>query len=208
MKNTTLGKIGSAVTGLAVLSFAISMIFGLFLNWIFVSCLSSIFIAIGFIPFMAALNENNDKQNKSCGVVAMCFASIYAVLVFIVYYAECTTVHMNTGLSEEVLSIISYGNTGSLFFNYDLLGYAFMALSTFFTGLNIKAVDKKSKCLKILLMVHGIFFVSCFFVPMFPVFTSGTDDIFGTILLEVWCIYFLPICILGYKCFSDKKLEK
>lgn len=64
---------------------------------------------------MAALNENNDKENKSCGVVAMCFASIYAVLVFIVYYAECTTVHMNTGLSEEVLSIISYGNTGSLF---------------------------------------------------------------------------------------------
>lgn len=196
MKNTTFGKIGSAVTGLAVLAFAISMIFGLFLNTIFASCLSSIFIAIGFIPFMAALNENNDKENKSCGVVAMCFASIYAVLVFIVYYAECTTVHMNTGLSEEVLSIISYGNTGSLFFNYDLLGYAFMALSTFFTGLNIKAVDKKSKCLKILLMIHGIFFVSCFFVPMFPVFTSETDDIFGTILLEVWCIYFLPICIL------------
>lgn len=208
MKNTTFGKIGSAVTGLAVLAFAISMIFGLFLNTIFASCLSSIFIAIGFIPFMAALNENNDKENKSCGVVAMCFASIYAVLVFIVYYAECTTVHMNTGLSEEVLSIISYGNTGSLFFNYDLLGYAFMALSTFFTGLNIKAVDKKSKCLKILLMIHGIFFVSCFFVPMFPVFTSGTDDIFGTILLEVWCIYFLPICVLGYKCFSDKKFGK
>lgn len=208
MKNTTFGKIGSAVTGLAVLAFAISMIFGLFLNTIFASCLSSIFIAIGFIPFMAALNENNDKENKSCGVVAMCFASIYAVLVFIVYYAECTTVHMNTDLSEEVLSIISYGNTGSLFFNYDLLGYAFMALSTFFTGLNIKAVDKKSKCLKILLMIHGIFFVSCFFVPMFPVFTSGTDDIFGTILLEVWCIYFLPICVLGYKCFSDKKFGK
>lgn len=115
MKNTTFGKIGSAVTGLAVLVFAISMIFGLFLNSIFASCLSSIFIAIGFIPFMAALNENN-KESKSCGVVAMCFASIYAVLVFIVYYAECTTVHMNTGLSEEVLSIISYGNTGSLFF--------------------------------------------------------------------------------------------
>lgn len=94
------------------------------------------------------------------------------------------------------------------FFNYDLLGYAFMALSTFFTGLNIKAVDKKSKCLKILLMIHGIFFISCFFVPMFPVFTSGTDNIFGTILLEVWCIYFLPICVLGYKCFSDKKFGK
>lgn len=204
MKNIVLGKIGSAVTGLSVLSFAISMIFGLFQNTIFASCLSSIFIAIGFIPFMAALNAGSDKENKACGTVAMCFASIYAVLVFIVYYSECTTVRMNTDLSKEALSIISYGHLGSLFFNYDLLGYAFMALSTFFTGLNIKASDKKSKWLKALLMIHGIFFISCLFVPMFPVFTSGTDSLIGTILLEVWCIYFLPICILGYKYFSDK----
>lgn len=206
MKNLTLGKIGSAVTGLAVLSFAISMIFGFFQNTIFVSCLSSIFIAIGFIPFMSALNAtNSDKTQKSFGTVAMCFASIYAVLVFIVYYSECTTVRMNTDLSEEALSIISYGHLGSLFFNYDLLGYAFMALSTFFTGLNIKAIDRNSKWLKTLLMIHGIFFISCLFVPMFPVFTSGADSIFGTILLEVWCAYFLPICILGYKYFSDYK---
>lgn len=71
MKNQTLGKIGSAVTGLAVLAFAISMIFGLFQNTIFVSCFSSMFIAIGFIPFMSALNSTNDnKEKKSCGVTA------------------------------------------------------------------------------------------------------------------------------------------
>lgn len=206
MKNQTLGKIGSAVTGLAVLAFAISMIFGLFQNTIFVSCFSSMFIAIGFIPFMSALNSTNDnKEKKSCGVTAMCFAVVYAVLIFIVYYSECTTVRMNTDLSSEALSIISYGHSGSLFFNYDLLGYAFMALSTFLTGLNIKSTDKKSKWLKALLMIHGVFFISCLFVPMFPVFTPEADNLFGTILLEIWCIYFMPICILGYKYFSDCK---
>lgn len=204
MKNTALGKLGAAVTGCAVFAFAIFMVIGLFSKMLFACCLSSIFIAIGFIPFMAALNASNDKNRSACGTAAMCFAAIYAVLIFIVYYAECTTIHMNTNsLSEETLSIISYGYTGSLFFNYDLLGYAFMALSTFFTGLNLKASEKKSKWLKALLTIHGVFFISCLFVPMFPVFTPGTDNLFGTILLEIWCAYFIPICILGYKYFAN-----
>lgn len=206
MKNTTLGKFGAAITGCAVLAFAISMIIGLFSNTIFASCLSSMFIAIGFIPFMAAINSsNNDRTYKSCSISAMCFAAVYAVLIFIVYYAECTTIHLNTSLSEETLSIISYGHLGSLFFNYDLLGYAFMALSTFLTGLNLKSSNKSEKCLKALLMIHGVFFISCLFVPMFPVFTSETDSLIGTILLEIWCIYFMPICILGYRYFANCK---
>lgn len=204
MKNVNVGKIGSAITGLSVLAFAILMIAGLFTDAIFACCLSSIFIAIGFIPFMAALNACNAEKQSACSISAMCFAVVYAVLVFIVYYAECTTVRMNTDLSGEALSIVSYGHLGSLFFNYDLLGYAFMALSTFLTGLSFKAVDKNGRILKLLLMIHGVFFISCLFVPMFPVFTDGTSNLVGTILLEIWCLYFLPICILGYKYFVQQ----
>ncbi len=101
--------------------------------------------------------------------------------------------------------IIDYGNTGSLFFNYDLLGYAFMALSTFFGGF---LVDKSKKCgkpLAIMLKIHGIFFLSCLFVPMFPVFTGASGDAAaGTVLLEIWCLYFMPICFFGYRYFGDK----
>lgn len=82
---------------------------------------------------MAALNSSEDQTQKGCKIAAMCFASIYAVLIFIVYFAQCTTLHLNKNLSEEVLSIISYSHLGSLYFNYDLLGYGFMALSTFLT---------------------------------------------------------------------------
>ncbi|HHW01008.1 MAG TPA: hypothetical protein GXX36_15850 [Clostridiaceae bacterium] len=203
MKNTTIGKIGSAITGLAVLAFAISMLVGLFSDTLFVSCLVSIFIAIGFLPFMIALYSlNEDKDKKASGIAGIGFAIVYAVLIFIVYYAECTTVRINTGLSKEILSIISFGYTGSLFFNYDLLGYAFMALATFFVGSGMNVDDKLDKFLKALLMIHGIFFIGCFFIPMFPLFSAETSSIVGTIILEIWCIYFLPVCVLGYRYFN------
>lgn len=200
-----MGKIGSFITGAAVLAFAISMIIGLFSDALFASCLSSMFIAIGFLPFMIALYSlNEEKEKKACGIAGIAFAIIYAILIFIVYYAECTTIRMNEGLSEETLSIISYGHLGSLFFNYDLLGYAFMALSTFLLGTTINAGNKRDKCFKAMLMIHGIFFICCLFIPMFPVFTAGTSNLIGTILLEIWCIYFLPICVLGYGYFNER----
>jgi hypothetical protein len=113
---------------------------------------------------------------------------------------------MNGSLGEEVLSIISYEHLGSLFFNYDLLGYGFMGLSTFFTGFTVTPKGKGDTALRLLLWIHGIFFVSCLLVPMFPVFTpdmAGGDAI-GMIVLLVWCVYFLPICILAYRYFGRK----
>lgn len=53
--NRLVGKIGSFITGLAVFSFAISMLVSLFVKGTFASCFSSIFIAIDFIPFMIYL---------------------------------------------------------------------------------------------------------------------------------------------------------
>ena len=206
MSNRTIGKIGSAVTGIATFSFALTMIISLFRDFFFASCFVCIFLAIGFILFMAALNSSEDQTKKGCRIAAMSFASIYAVFIFIVYFAQCTTLRLNMNLSEEALSIISYRHLGSLFFNYDLLGYGFMALSTFLTGLSFKAENKGDRILRKLLMIHGIFFISCLIIPMFPVFTeSSTGYRTGVILLEIWCAYFLPICILGYKHFQGMK---
>jgi len=50
--NITLGKVGSIITGIAVLAFAISMIIT---ESVFLACLLSMFIAIGFKPFMCAI---------------------------------------------------------------------------------------------------------------------------------------------------------
>ncbi len=200
--NIKTGKIAACVTGLSVLAFAVSLIVGLFVPTLFSSCLTSMFIALGFVPFMVSVyTQSRDKDKTAVGLTGVAFAAVYAVIICLVYYAECTTVRMNPQLGEEALSIISYGQQGSLFFNYDLLGYAFMALSTFFIGCTIKARDKGDKALRRLLKFHGIFFFPCLIMPMFPVFTVGTSAVVGTVLLSFWCLYFLPICILGYRFF-------
>lgn len=209
MHNIIMGKIGDAITGLAVLSFAVSMIFGLRSSTIFASCLSSILISVGFIPFMVSLfSKSNNADKKAVGLTGIAFSVVYATIIFLVYYAECTTVRLNPSLSGEMLSIISYGCIGSLFFNYDLLGYGFMGLSTFFIAFTIEAKSKGDRVLRGLLWGHGAFFLSCLLVSMFPIFTAGTSNIPGTILLEVWCAYFMPICILGYRCFRKEHSTK
>lgn len=200
MNNKTVGRIGAIITGLSVLTFAGSMIVGLFVNTLYLSCFSSIFIAVGFIPFMAGIYAvHKNPAKRAAGYTGILLGAIYAVIIFLVYFAECTTVRMNPSLSNETLSIISYGYIGSLFFNYDLLGYAFMGLSTFFVGFTVEPKNKGDKAFRILLWLHGIFFLSGLIVPLFPLFSAGASSIPGTVLLEIWCAYFLPVCILGYR---------
>ena len=76
-----------------------------------------------------------------------------------------------------------------------------MALSTFFIGLSMKPETKADKWLRVLMMVHGIFFISCVFMPMTGMFAHmGDGDHYnaapiggGALALIIWCIYFLPI---------------
>ena len=82
-----------------------------------------------------------------------------------------------------------------------------MALSTFFIGLSIKADSKSDRWLKYLMMIHGIFFVGCFIMPMTGVFigmADGKTNIVGVAALIAWCAYFLPIGILAYRHFGKK----
>ena len=203
-----LGKVGTIVTGASIATFAIAMLVGLAsgLNTSFMSYFVGIFIAIGYIMFTAALVVSNKNRTLSAsGLAGLAFSVVYAVLILIAYYAMLTTVRMNGALSNETLSIISYEHLGSLFFNYDLLGYGFMGLSTFFIGFTIIPKKQSDKALRLLLWIHGIFSVSCFLMPMFPVFTADMTggDVIGTLILLVWCAYFLPICILGYRYFKE-----
>lgn len=204
MDNNKIGKIGAIITGIAVIAFALSMIYGFFNSAIFACCFFSMFIAIGFVIFMISIYfTNRDEDKKAIGLAGVAFAVIYATIIFLVYFAQCTTLNLNSELSEETLSIIQFSYAGSLYFNYDLLGYAFMALSTFLLSFCINS--KEGKPLKYLMAIHGVFFISCFFMPMFPIFKQGGSDLIGTLALEVWCVYFAPLCYFGYKYFKNKQ---
>lgn len=196
--NKTIGKIGALVNMAAVGGFALSMLLGS----PFASYITSIFIALGFIPMICAFAASASQERKAAGATAMVFAGVYGVLILLVYFAQVTSVRLDS-LTEQAKTLLDY-QYFSLFFSYDLLGYGMMALATFFAGLTLEGTAAPKKWLKALLMIHGIFFLPCLLMPMLGVFSPdmvGADWI-GTALLEFWCLYFLPVGALSYWHFA------
>ena len=72
----------------------------------------------------------------------MILAAVYSVFIMLVYYSQLTTVN-NEQLTDQMEQLLRFDRYG-LIFNYDLLGYGMMALSTFFTGLAIKSKTKQT----------------------------------------------------------------
>lgn len=200
--NRLIPKIGSLIVVITVFLFAVCMI----ADFQFGSYLVCMFLPIGYIMMAAGFQHECHEEQRVSANIGMIFSAIYAVLIFVVYFAQTTTVRLEE-LNEQAIKILDY-QRGGLLFNYDLLGYGMMALSTFFIGLSIKSNSKLDKWLKSLMMIHGVLFISCFIMPMTGVFTSmasGETGNGGTIALLVWCAYFIPIGALAYKHFGKAK---
>ena len=192
-------KTGSAIV--TVFLFAIFEIINFSMGSFFV-CL---ILPIGFIMMTAGLH-NECESNRIVAVnIGLTLAAVYGTLIMFVYFAQLTTVN-NEHLTEQAEKLLSMGKLG-LIFNYDMLGYGVMALSTFFTGISIKPENKTDKWLRALLMIHGVFYFSCTFMPMTGMFvkmSSGGDGIGGRLALVAWCIYFLPVGILSFLHFRKR----
>lgn len=198
--NRKIGMYASLVNVVAVTGFALSMLIGT--N--FWSYLSSIFIAFSFVVMMCSYCFFAKSEVKLAGLAAVGFGVMYAAINSLVYYTQITTVHQGE-LTEQAVQLLDFQQFG-LIFNYDMLGYALMALATFFAGLTVAVNTGRDRLLKGLLFVHGVFFISCFIMPMLNVFTpdmAGSDWI-GTAVLVFWCVYFIPVGVLSYVYFSKR----
>jgi len=195
--NAVVAKTGSVITAVAVAAFGVCMLAG----FSFGSYMAGMFIAFGFVMMIAGFHAASAKEHRASANAALAFAAVYAVLVLLVYYAQVTAVRLDP-LGEEALGILDFKRFG-LFFSYDQLGYAVMSLATFFAGLTVRVRSGADQWLKWLLIVHGVFFVGSFLVPMLGVFRPGMEWV-GTLILEVWCLYFLPVCVLSYLHFARK----
>ena len=197
--NRVIPKIGAAIVSITVFLFAVCLI----VDFTFGSYFVCMLLPIGYILMAAGLHHESGKDRQIAANIGMVFASIYAVLIFLVYFAQTTTIN-HGGLNEQALALLDF-KRGGLLFNYDLLGYGMMALSTFFIGLSVHAESKADQWMKNLMLVHGIFFIPCFIMPMTGAFTAmadGKTQSGGAAALVVWCIYFLPIGILAYRHFD------
>lgn len=196
--NRTIPRIGAAVVTITVFLFAVCLI----VDFLFGSYLVCMFLPLGYIMMAVGFQYESCEERRVAANIGVVMAAVYAVLILLVYFAQTTTVRLDD-LSEQALRILAF-QRGGLLFNYDLLGYGMMALSTFFIGLSIVPNSKTDQWLKGLMLVHGIFFVSCFFLPMTGMLTSMASEEAGnggTIALVGWCMYFFPIGILSYQHF-------
>ena len=200
-QNKKVSKAGSAIVTLTVFLFAVFLIIDFSMGSYFV-CL---ILPIGFIMMTAGLHNECEVDRKVAANVGLILAAVYGTFIMLVYFAQLTTVN-NEQLSEQAANLLEFRRLG-LIFNYDLLGYGVMALSTFFTGLSMKPKNRTDKWLSALLMIHGVFYFSCTFMPITGLFarmSSGGNGLGGRIALVVWCVYFLPIGILSYLHFNNR----
>lgn len=197
--NKKIAMYGSCTNFIAVTCFAICMLF----NFDCGSYFFSMFIAFSFVVMACGYAYFAEKETKLAGYASVAFSAIYASIILLVYFAQLTTVRLDN-LTQQAASILDFQQSG-LLFNYDLLGYGVMSLSTLFAGLTIKPQRKIDTWLRYLLMVHGVFFISCLIIPMLGVFKTGSPKWIGIAVLEFWCAYFCPIGILSFLHFRNRK---
>lgn len=200
--NEKIARAGSLIVSITVAVFAVCML----IDFSFGSFFICMILPIGFIMMTSGFYNESESSKKVAAMNGVIFATIYAVLIVIVYFAQTTVVRLET-LTPQASQILDFSK-GGLFFNYDLLGYGFMALSTFFTGLTIEEKNKSDKALKWLMLIHGIFFIACFIMPMTGILAQTADSESGkggVIALECWCVYFIPIGILSFVHFRKAK---
>ena len=196
--NRTVSMIGAALVIVTVFLFAVFILLGFSFGFYLV-CM---FLPVGYIMMAAGLHHESGSDRKVAANTGLVLAGVYAVLVLLVYFAQTTTVRTEV-LNDQASRILNF-QRGGLIFNYDLLGYGMMALSTFFTGLSMKAETKADRWLRRLLIIHGAFFPGCFLMPMTGMFASMTDGKGGNggyIALLLWCLFFLPVGVLAYRHF-------
>ena len=201
--NKTISKAGSAVVTVTVSLFALFLLINFSMGGYFV-CL---ILPVGFIMMTAGLHNETESDRKVAANIGLILAGVYAVFIMLVYFTQLTTVN-NEQLNEQAEKLLKFPNFG-LIFNFDLLGYGLMALSTFFTGLAMKPKNKADKWLRALMMIHGVFYLSCTYMPMTGMFskmaTPGGDGLGGRLALVAWCVYFLPIGILSFLHFNKQE---
>ena len=199
--NKTIAKVGSGIVTVTVFLFALFLIINYPVGYYFV-CL---ILPLGFIMMTAGLHNECENDRKVAANIGLTLAAVYCTFIMLVYFTQLTTVK-NEYLNEQAANLLTMGKCG-LIFNFDLLGYGIMALSTFFTGLSMKAENKTDKWLKAFMMIHGVFYFSCTFMPITGVFSkmsSGGDGLGGRLALVAWCVYFLPVGILSFLHFRKR----
>jgi hypothetical protein len=193
--NKKVGMYASIITFLGALCFSINIpLFLLFYNNTFRigNHLSCIFIALGFIAMICSYVAFIKDENKSVGLISLAFSIIYVIVIVILSI-------INIGIIPDRYSNLS-NEIKDILYNLEILGYTFMAMSSFFIGIKLETKNKKELFLKLLLCFQIVFSIIWFISLVNFVYHENML----LLMFEIWCLYTVLICIFSFLYFKNK----
>ncbi len=196
----TIGRGAAVAAVIETILFAVSLVLGLAIRTNLgpmIGYVVCIFLAASVVVMMAAVYLRTPAEHRILGLLALVAAILYAPFVITTYFLQMSIVATNPlGHPPEVMKLITFV-PGSPTFALDMLGYAFLCLSTLAAAFIL--TDPRDKALRILCFVHGALVVPTIAAPIISgIFSSSgseANDI-GSYVLLFWCALFTPIAIL------------
>ena len=108
--NRTIPKIGAAIVAITVLLFSVCMI----ADFPFGSYIVCMFLPLGYIMMAVGFQHESCENRRVSANIGVVFAAIYAVLIFLVYFAQTTSIRLED-LNEQATRILDYQRGGLLF---------------------------------------------------------------------------------------------
>lgn len=165
-----------------------------------------ILLAASVIVLMAAAYLRIPEKRRILGLLALSAAIVYAPFCMGNYFIQIAVVARNPlNLPPEVLRLVTFV-PGSPMFALNMLGYAFLCLSTLAVAFTI--LDPRDKPLRILCIVHGALALPTLAAPVlsgFFISTSGQASDVGSWVLLFWCALFTPIPLLFAALFRRER---
>lgn len=204
--DVAIGRNASIASAIETILFAVSLILGLSIRSNlgpilgYVVC---IFLAASIVVMMACIYSRTLEEWRILGLLALAAAILYAPFCIGNYFLQISVVATNPlNHPEEVLKLVAF-IPGSATFALDMLGYAFLCLSTLAVAFTLQ--DPRDRALKILCIVHGALAFPTLVAPIISgIFrsNSGQANDIGSWILLFWCALFTPIPILFARLFS------
>lgn len=204
--STSIGRATALAIAVETIVFAVSLILEMALRAQLATnlgYLASLLIAVTVVIMMSCFYLRVSGPRRIFGLLALVSSVLYAPFCVSTYFLQLTVVTFNPGLSSAVLDVVRF-KPGSPMFALDMMGYAFLSLSTLAAGFAL--TDARDKALRILCFFHGALAVPTIASPiMSGVFlsASGETDNTGTYVLLFWCAVFVPIALLFMRSFRE-----
>ncbi len=179
-----------------VVVFAVAMLIPEALQVTFVA---SFLLVPTFVALMVAIHYSTPAEKRIWSHLGLSFAIIYAVLCSLNYYIQLTVVRNNSlGISQDTLRLFAFV-PGSAMFSQDMLGYAFMCLSTL-AAAPVFGGDRLSRWIRVLFIVHGMAAFQTLIFPALPfeqdpASVAATNQS-GVLALLFWSVLFSTIAVL------------